>query len=151
MRPVEEPRPSSSARPVFVSCHLGSPTRFARHPSALSYRSFDGDAPTLAEQVAKYDAPDHKLAKAKETIRRFMTMPGAGPVTALAFANTTDDLHRFSRAQMSTPISTTLCDGISQTNSTEMAASPNEAIDSRATTASRFPTCSSRLSAAGRH
>ena len=48
----------------------------------------------LAEQVAKYDAQIRALAKADQTIQRFMTVPGVGPVTALAFASTIDDPKR---------------------------------------------------------
>ena len=52
----------------------------------------------LAKQVAKYDAQIRELAKADQTIQRLMTVPGVGPVTALAFASTIDDPHRFARA-----------------------------------------------------
>jgi len=53
---------------------------------------------TLAKQVAKYDVQIRELAKADQTIRRLMTVPGVGPVTALAFVSTVDDPHRFARA-----------------------------------------------------
>jgi transposase len=52
----------------------------------------------LAEQVAKYDIQIRELAKADHTVRRLMTVPGVGPVTALAFASTIDDPQRFARA-----------------------------------------------------
>ena len=52
----------------------------------------------LAKQVAKYDAQIRELAKANQTVRRLMTVPGVGPVTALAFVSTVDDPHRFARA-----------------------------------------------------
>ena len=53
---------------------------------------------TLAEQIATYDLQVRELAKTDQTIGRLMTVPGVGPVTALAFASTVDDPHRFARA-----------------------------------------------------
>jgi len=52
----------------------------------------------LAEQVAKHDAQIHELAKADQTIQRVMTVPGAGPVTELAFTRAVDDPHLFAHA-----------------------------------------------------
>jgi transposase len=53
---------------------------------------------TLAGQIATYDLQVRELAKTDQTIGRLMTVPGVGPVTALAFASTVDDPHRFARA-----------------------------------------------------
>lgn len=53
---------------------------------------------TLAEQIATYDLQVRELAKTDQTIGRLMTVPGVGPVTALAFASTVDDPRRFARA-----------------------------------------------------
>jgi transposase len=53
---------------------------------------------TLAEQIATYDLQVRELAKTDQTIGRLMTVPGVGPVTALAFASTVDDPQRFARA-----------------------------------------------------
>ena len=52
----------------------------------------------LLAQVAKYDAQIRAIAKADETVRRLMTVPGVGPVTALAFVSTIDDPRRFAHA-----------------------------------------------------
>ena len=52
----------------------------------------------LAEQIATYDLQVRELAKTDQTIGRLMTVPGVGPVTALAFASTVDDPQRFARA-----------------------------------------------------
>ena len=53
---------------------------------------------TLAEQIATYDLQVRELAKTDQTLGRLMTVPGVGPVTALAFASTVDDPQRFARA-----------------------------------------------------
>src|SRR5437764_8556962 len=52
---------------------------------------------TLAEQIATYDLQVRELARTDQTIGRLMTVPGIGPVTALAFASTVDDPQRFAR------------------------------------------------------
>lgn len=52
----------------------------------------------LLAQIAKYDAHVREIAKADETVRRLMTVPGVGPVTALAYVSTIDDPHRFAHA-----------------------------------------------------
>ena len=52
----------------------------------------------LIAQVLKYDGQLNDVAKSDQTIRRLMTVPGVGPITALAFASTVDDPSRFKRA-----------------------------------------------------
>lgn len=52
----------------------------------------------LIAQVLKYDRQLNDVAKSDQTIRRLMTVPGVGPITALAFASTVDDPSRFKRA-----------------------------------------------------
>ena len=52
----------------------------------------------LLAQIAKYDAHVREIAKADETVRRLMTVPGVGPVTALAYVSTIDDPNRFAHA-----------------------------------------------------
>jgi transposase len=49
----------------------------------------------LVAQIMKYDEQVHGVARADQTVRRLMTVPGVGPVTALAFASTVDDPKRF--------------------------------------------------------
>ena len=52
----------------------------------------------LISQVIKYDDQLKAMARSNQTVRRLMTVPGVGPVTALAFASTVDDPQRFKRA-----------------------------------------------------
>jgi transposase len=52
----------------------------------------------LIAQVLKYDGQLNDMAKFNQTNRRLMTVPGVGPITALAFASTVDDPSRFKRA-----------------------------------------------------
>ena len=52
----------------------------------------------LTSQILKYDTQVRALAKAEPTVRRLMTVPGVGPVTALAYVSTIDDPKRFARA-----------------------------------------------------
>jgi hypothetical protein len=52
----------------------------------------------LISQVIKYDDQLKTMARSNQTVRRLMTVPGVGPVTALAFASTVDDPQRFERA-----------------------------------------------------
>jgi transposase len=49
----------------------------------------------LTEQIEKFDRQLLAAAKSDETIRRMMTVPGVGPLTALSFAVTIDDPTRF--------------------------------------------------------
>src|SRR5471030_838833 len=53
----------------------------------------------VEEQQALLDTRVRKQAKADETIRRLMTVPGVGVVTAMAFRHTVDDPTRFQSAQ----------------------------------------------------
>jgi transposase len=53
---------------------------------------------TIVEQIATLDAGLQRLAKGSATIRRLMTVPGIGPITALAFASAIDDPTRFRKA-----------------------------------------------------
>ena len=53
----------------------------------------------VEEQQAKLDTRVRQEAKADETTRRLMTVPGVGVVTAMAFRHTIDDPSRFRSAQ----------------------------------------------------
>src|ERR671918_313748 len=53
---------------------------------------------TIVEQIATLDAGLQRIAKGSATIRRLMTLPGIGPITALAFASAIDDPFRFRKA-----------------------------------------------------
>lgn len=53
----------------------------------------------VAMQMGKLDAEIRRIVRTDATLRRFMTVPGVGPVTALAFLSTIDDPIRFRRAR----------------------------------------------------
>jgi len=50
-------------------------------------------------QVAALDRDIRRLVRSDETLRRFMTVPGVGPITAVAFLSTIDDPGRFRHAR----------------------------------------------------
>lgn len=52
----------------------------------------------LITQIIKSDDQIRAMARSDETVRRLMTVPGVGPVTALAFASAVDDPNRFKKA-----------------------------------------------------
>jgi transposase len=52
----------------------------------------------VCQQQSKFDDEVRQLAKADETTRRLMTVPGVGVVTALTFRHTIDDPLRFRSA-----------------------------------------------------
>jgi len=54
----------------------------------------------IIAQVAKYDEQIKALTRSDEIVRRLMTVPGVGPVTALAFKSTVDDPGRFRSASV---------------------------------------------------
>lgn len=53
----------------------------------------------IEEQIADLDRKVMHLARNNAQVRRFMTVPGIGPVTALCFLATIDDPTRFSRSR----------------------------------------------------
>jgi transposase len=53
----------------------------------------------VEQQVRELDRKVTKLARRDAQVRRFMTAPGVGPVTALAFKATIDDPARFARSR----------------------------------------------------
>src|ERR1700682_6272568 len=53
----------------------------------------------VGEQVSELDRKVIKLARHDAQVRRFMTAPGVGPITALAFKATIDDPARFARSR----------------------------------------------------
>ena len=54
---------------------------------------------TIEQQVGDLDRKVHKLARHDVQVRRFMTAPGVGPITALCFKATIDDPTRFKRSR----------------------------------------------------
>jgi transposase len=54
---------------------------------------------TIEQQVDDLDRKVHKLAHQDLQVRRFMTVPGVGPITALCFKATIDDPSRFRRSR----------------------------------------------------
>jgi transposase len=53
----------------------------------------------VEQQVSELDRRVMKLARYDAQVRRFMTAPGVGPITALAFKATIDDQRRFARSR----------------------------------------------------
>ena len=53
----------------------------------------------IERQVGDLDRKVHKLARHDAQVRRFMTAPGVGPITALCFKATIDDPTRFKRSR----------------------------------------------------
>jgi transposase len=53
----------------------------------------------VEQQVSELDCKVMKLARHDAQVRRFMTVPGVGPITALAFKATIDDPARFARSR----------------------------------------------------
>ncbi len=53
----------------------------------------------VEQQVGELDRKVMKLARHDTQVRRFMTAPGVGPITALAFKATIDDPTRFARSR----------------------------------------------------
>ena len=53
----------------------------------------------VEQQVSELDRKIMKLARHDAQVRRFMTVPGVGPITALAFKATIDDPARFARSR----------------------------------------------------
>ena len=53
----------------------------------------------VVAQVAALDRDIRRLVRSEPTLRRFMTVPGVGPITAIAFLSTIDDPGRFKHAR----------------------------------------------------
>ena len=53
----------------------------------------------VVAQIASLDRDIRHLARTEPTLKRFMTVPGVGPITALAFLATIDDPTRFKHAR----------------------------------------------------
>src|SRR5207237_800024 len=70
------------------------------HPvlSALVDKLIEVRAVAVAK-VAALDKEIRRFVRDDPTLRRFMTVPGVGPVTALAFRSTIDEPDRFKRAR----------------------------------------------------
>jgi len=54
---------------------------------------------TVAQQIADLDRKVMRLARTDDQARRFMTIPGVGPITALCYLATIDDPKRFSKSR----------------------------------------------------
>ena len=53
----------------------------------------------IARQIAELDGKVRRLARASAPVRRLMTAPGVGPITALCYLATIDDPSRFDRSR----------------------------------------------------
>jgi transposase len=54
---------------------------------------------SLLEQIAVFDRAVGQLIRSDDTVRRLMTVPGVGPITALAFITAIEDPARFTHAR----------------------------------------------------
>ena len=52
----------------------------------------------ICVQIKAYDRSLSRMARSDETVKRMMSVPGIGPLTALAFVSAIDDPHRFKRS-----------------------------------------------------
>ena len=57
----------------------------------------------VAAQISALDREIGRIVRNDTTLRRFVTVPGVGPITALAFVSTIDDPSRFRRARDVSP------------------------------------------------
>jgi transposase len=85
------------AGPKTIAGKIGAVLREALHLRPLIEPLLAAHA-ALVSQVLRYDDQLAELAKSNQTVRRLMTVPGVGPITALAFVSTVDDPRRFKRA-----------------------------------------------------
>jgi transposase len=53
----------------------------------------------VVDQIAALDRDIRRLVRSEPVLKRFMTVPGVGPITALAFLSTIDDPERFKHAR----------------------------------------------------
>jgi transposase len=53
----------------------------------------------VEKQIAELDRKAMRLARRDVQVRRFMSVPGIGPITALCYLATIDDLTRFKRSR----------------------------------------------------
>ena len=88
-------------------------SRHRLHQSERTSLGVDEDRPDLVaavrpllearnaveQQVSELDRKVMKLARRDAQVQRFMTVPGVGPITALAFKATIDDPARFARSR----------------------------------------------------
>jgi transposase len=58
-----------------------------------------GAREAVGRQIVELDGKVRRLAKASEPVRRLMTAPGVGPITALCYLATIDDPTRFGRSR----------------------------------------------------
>ena len=58
-----------------------------------------GARKAIERQVGDLDRKVHRLARHDVQVRRFMTVPGVGPITALCFKATINDPTRFKRSR----------------------------------------------------
>jgi transposase len=64
-----------------------------------------GAREAVGRQIVELDGKVRRLAKASEPVRRLMTAPDVGPITALCYLATIDDPSRFDRSRNVAPIS----------------------------------------------
>jgi transposase len=95
-------------RTRLVTLSRGAPESFPKRVRERLLKSSEGipehlewllrSIEALNEQIRLADAQLEALAKQDETCRRLMSVPGVGPVTAMRFVSTVDDVTRFKSA-----------------------------------------------------
>lgn len=132
--------------PAFVEEVIAMSDGIAGLSSAMRGLIAARDAVLTA--IAAIDADMKRLVRASDACRRLMTIPGVGPLTALAFTAAIDDPARFRRSATLVPISAWCHDDTSQVRSTIPAASRRSAIGACEPCSTRPPTSCSRASRA---
>ena len=77
---------------------LGPRPRAARKDGAPSW-TFLKTREVIERQIADLDRKVLRLARNNTQVRRFMTVPGVGPITALCYLATIDDATRFKKSR----------------------------------------------------
>jgi len=68
-------------------------------PSSTSGKTASRAREALGDQIDLLNRKVARMARSEPQIRRFMTVPGVGPITALCYMATIDDPARFSKSR----------------------------------------------------
>jgi transposase len=66
-------------------------------PCSMRVHGAAGDAGAIEAQIARLDRHLKALVRRSPVCRRLMSVPGVGPIVALAFMATIEDVGRFRR------------------------------------------------------
>ena len=98
-RPSEEPWSRHWPCQVQSLCRRAEELIEGRPELVAAIRPLLEARNAVGQQVSELDRKVMKLARHDAQVRRFMTAPGIGPITALAFKATIDDPARFARSR----------------------------------------------------